>query len=343
MGNIDRAKALQNLAFGEDGGAYIPVTTLHTSGAMTSGGHAGVATTSDVFDLQLPEETGVSTDGLARLLRNVDDDMPELTLDGNLLHVKSKHSDYAIGTTDAVLQAAPSSFPGTNELDATDTSVLRTLKMFHKQASKDLSRAQLQSVFFSERGITATDGYCIADWEVPLAGLSGGFSVPAVSIATATKIFIDGFKMRLSETKTAFYDDETRWIVPNHESPFKPYQEYIPADSEFKTAITFDKRLPEIISAVANATAAENVYLEFAKDEIQVYAAGENSCRAQEIYPVQNELLHTIKFRAKWAVQAMKNGLAIYDSPTLNVVSDKRPAVISALNNRFAFSPMDTK
>ncbi len=342
MGIIDRAKVLQNLAFGEDGGAYIPVTTLHTSGAMTSGGHAGVATTEGCHDLDLSGEVGVSSDGLARLLRNLDEDAPHIEMQGNVLRIKTETSDYAISTTEAVLKAAPGSFPGTNSLNASDPTIERTLKLFGNYASRDLGRPHLQNIFFSPEGITALDGYCVADLRVPLAGLSENFCVPEVCVRAAMKRLYGGFGMRFTQEKTAFFDDDTRWVVANNEGDWKPYQDFIPAEKEFNTQITFDSELPAAIKAVSDATGSENVFLQFDGGKIEIYAES-GSCTAKEIYKTQNDLKAKIKFRAKWCVQAMRDGLKVYDAPTLHIVSDKRPAVVVALNSRFAISPMDSR
>lgn len=344
MASIDRAKALHNAAFGDAHLGYAPVTTLHPDGGLTSGGYSVAATTRDVHDLALDEPLGVSTHGLKGLLENLRDDAPQISVEGAVLRLTTDTQSYSIGLTEPKLAAAPAGLNSKEEIDASDPAIARILKIFPLFTSRDIGRQNMHSLFFTPTGVTALDGYQIANWAGPLTKLVGSHSLQESHIRTALKNF-DDFKIRFGDGKVVFYDDETRWIVSTLEGEAKDYSKLIPPPAEASTYFKFDASFAKSVLNVSKAADSSNVFLDIEDGKLLVSANADVSS-AKDVVEIQipddvTPGAARMKFNAKMLLNSLKAGLEVHDEPVFHMFGKRSAATVSALSSSFTLMAMD--
>ncbi len=331
MAVIDRAKALHNLSFGDNRGMQIPVTTLHSDGQMTSGGWSDSASTAGVHDLQIKNDVGVFTDGLQAILANMLHDSPDIAVEGNVLTLSSKSSRYSIGLTDPRLDLVPLEFDSEEWTNGGDSFLQRVLQTFQGFASREVGRENLQSVFFTPKGIISIDGYQLANVNVPMVRLKDRYSIHAQHVRHALKEFGDDFKIKFAAEKTFLFNDESRWIISPVKGEIKDYAKLIPPLEADGGKFTYGKDLLTATQAVSKATLANEIYIELGVNVLDVMSQIDSSA-ARESVAVEGSVDggRQMKFNSKMLLNVLQAGLKFDEHPTFHMIPSRKAATVTA-------------
>jgi len=341
MAVIDRAKALHNVGFGDLKGVHIPVTTLHADGQITSGGYSSAATSKAVHNLELREDVGVSTSGLRGLLGSIDADAPDIRIEGNVLALSTPSSNYSIGLTDPVLEAAPSSFPSSEELNGNDPFIRKILKRFPLFASTEVGKEQMHSLFFNPAGIFSIDGYQIASVKVPLSKLTQQYSVHEEHVKYALKAFADDFKIRFGDGKSFFYDDETRWMVSAVKAEVRDWTSLIPDVATAACSFSYSDALADAVQAVSKATESSEVVIQLGTNVLDVSTSADVTAARESVEVKgisQDECI--MKFNAKMLLNVLRAGLDFHSEPVLHMNTQRSAATVVSLSSSFTAMAM---
>lgn len=249
----------------------------------------------------------------AQIVRNLSNELVELSLQGSELHISGGSFKTKLQTGD--LEAYPEIvFPSASDSTLDARELARSLSSVRYAAATEAFQAVFRGIKLelktTRARVVASDGFRLALRDFGEAGIDRNLILPAKAADELSRIFKDGeVKLTFGNSLLTVASDRLRLNLKLMDGEFPDYERVIPAAAKLSVRLSA-ARLKESLKRVellADKTANNRVEFQVSESTLQLIAEGDSG-RAQDALEVEqggSELAMTLAFNAKYVSDAL--------------------------------------